>query len=58
MQLAGQAGRLYAIDASTNLQIGSWMPLVTNTAVGGQLTFTDSQSSSYPNRFYRGRAAN
>jgi hypothetical protein len=58
LQLTGQSGRLYAIDASTNLQIGSWMPLVTNTAVGGQFTFTDTQASNFPNRFYRGRAAN
>jgi hypothetical protein len=56
--LSGQAGLLYAIDASTNLQAGSWVPLVTNTAVGGQFTFTDSQSSKLSARFYRGRTAN
>ncbi len=56
--LIGQAGRLFAIDASTNLQSGSWAPLITNTAVGGQFIFTDTQSSNFPIRFYRGRAAN
>lgn len=53
--LTGQTGLRYAIDASTNLQSGSWVPLVTNTAVGGQFIFTDSQSSKFPARFYRGR---
>jgi len=47
LQLTGQPGRLYAIDTSTNLQISSWTPLVTNTSVGGQVTFTDTQSSSF-----------
>jgi hypothetical protein len=56
--LTGQAGRLYAIDTSSNLQNGSWAPLVTNTAVNGQFIFVDSQSSNSPARFYRGRAAN
>ena len=56
--LTGQAGRLYAIDTSSNLQSGSWVPLVTNTAVNGQFIFVDTQSSNFPTRFYRGRAAN
>jgi len=54
--LTGQAGLLYAIDASTNLQ--SWVPLVTNSVAGGQFSFTDTVSSSFPVRFYRARAAN
>lgn len=56
--LTGQSGLSYAIDASTNLQSGSWVPVVTNTAVSGQFIFTDSQSSNFPARFYRGRSAN
>jgi len=56
--LTGQIGLRYAIDASTNLQSGSWVPLVTNTAVGGQFLFRDNQSSNFPVRFYRARAAN
>ena len=56
--LTGQAGRLYAIDTSSNLQNGTWTPLVTNTAVNGQFVFVDNQSSNSPARFYRGRAAN
>jgi hypothetical protein len=58
IMLTGQAGALYAIDGSTNLQKGSWIPLITNTAVSGQLIYTDAQSTSFPSRFYRGRAAN
>ncbi|HWW01487.1 MAG TPA: hypothetical protein VNZ64_17450 [Candidatus Acidoferrum sp.] len=56
--LTGQAGRLYAIDTSSSLQNGTWTPLVTNTAVNGQFVFVDAQSSNFPARFYRGRAAN
>ena len=56
--LAGQAGALYAIDTSSNLQSGTWVPLVTNTAVNGQFVFVDPQSSNFSARFYRGRAAN
>jgi hypothetical protein len=54
--LTGQIGLRYAIDASTNLESGSWLPLVTNSTVSGQFTFTDSQSSKFPARFYRGRS--
>ncbi len=56
--LTGQIGLRYAIDASTNLQFGSWVPLVTNTALSGQFIFTDSQSSNFLVRFYRGRLVN
>jgi hypothetical protein len=56
--LTGQIGLRYAIDASTNLQSGPWVPLVTNTAAGGQFLFRDNQSSTFPVRFYRARAAN
>ena len=56
--LTGQTGLRFAIEASPNLQPGSWVSLVTNTAVSGQFIFTDSQSSSFPARFYRGRPVN
>jgi hypothetical protein len=58
LQLIGQAGLRYAIEASTSLHPGSWSSLVTNTAVGGNFIFTDSQSATFPSRFYRGRTAN
>jgi hypothetical protein len=58
LQLTGQSGGIYAIDASTNLQSGLWVPLITNTAVNGQFIFTDLQSSNFSARFYRGRVVN
>src|SRR5438552_7000549 len=58
LQLIGQAGLQYVIEASASLQSGSWTPVITNTAVGGQFNFTDSRSASFPNRFYRCRTIN
>jgi hypothetical protein len=55
LQLVGQNNQNYAIEASTNLQAGSWVPLATNVASGGQFVFPDNQSSNFPVRFYRGR---
>jgi sugar lactone lactonase YvrE len=49
--LAGPAGRVAVIDASTNMN--TWLPLWTNTMGGGAFYFSDPQSSTYPNRFYR-----
>jgi hypothetical protein len=51
LNLAGPAGRVVMIDASTNMK--TWLPLWTNTIGGGALYFSDPQSSTYPNRFYR-----
>jgi len=58
LQLSGQAGQQYVIEASTNLQAGSWAAVLTNAGGGGQFGFTDTQSSVFPTRFYRGRSAN
>lgn len=58
LRLTGQAGLQYVIEASASLQSGSWTPVITNTAVGGQFNFTDGQSPTFPRRFYRGRTAN
>jgi hypothetical protein len=49
--LAGPAGQVVVIDASTNLK--TWLPLWTNTIGGGALYFSDPKSNTYPNRFYR-----
>jgi hypothetical protein len=51
-QLNGLSGRNYRIDASTNLT--SWVTLGTNTAFGGYFIFSDTNTSSFKNRFYRG----
>jgi len=50
-QLNGLSGRNYRIDASTNLT--AWVTLGTNTAFGGNFVFTDTNSPSFKNRFYR-----
>src|SRR5207245_2306942 len=58
LQLIGETNQPYVIEASTNLQAGSWAAVITNAAGSGQFSFTDSQSSIFPVRFYRGRTAN
>ncbi len=56
-QLIGLASQLYVIEACTNFPTG-WVPVTTNTAVGGQFNFADDRSPNLPLRFYRGRIAN
>lgn len=58
LQLIGSAGLQYVIETSASLQSGSWTPLITNTAAGGQFNFTNNPSPTFPFRFYRGRTAN
>jgi hypothetical protein len=41
------------VEASTNLV--DWQPVWTNTLSGASATFTDSQWTNYPTRFYRAR---
>jgi hypothetical protein len=50
-QINALSGRNYRIDASTNLI--SWVPVVTNTAFGGNFNFSDPNTASYQRRFYR-----
>ena len=49
--ISGSSGASVEIQASTNLQ--SWLPLVTNTLVGGTNYFSDPQSANANARFYR-----
>ncbi len=49
--VSGSSGASVEIQASTNLQ--SWLPLVTNTLVGGTNYFSDPQSANATARFYR-----
>jgi hypothetical protein len=44
------------IEASTDLSKPTWMPLSTNTLVGGTSYFSDPQWADHPRRFYRVRA--
>jgi len=52
--ITGTASIPVAVEATTNLVSGVWMPL-TNATLGasGSLSFTDPASSSLPARFYR-----
>ena len=47
----GQIGGVYRIDGSTNLM--SWVELMRYTNTGGPFLFQDSNSSTFPKRFYR-----
>jgi len=51
VSIFGSSGASVEIDASSNLQ--SWLPLVTNTLVGGSNYFSDVQSANATARFYR-----
>ena len=51
LNLLGENGRTYVIEASTNLQ--NWTPIYTNTVTGGTLQFDDMGAAGVPVRFYR-----
>ena len=41
------------VEAATNLANPVWIPVSTNTLIGGTNYFSDPQWTNYPNRFYR-----
>jgi hypothetical protein len=51
--VTGPAGQAAVVEASTDLV--SWLPLWTNTFMVGPLQFSDPNSGSYSQRFYRAR---
>jgi hypothetical protein len=51
LHLAGESGRNYRIDATTNLL--DWTTLSTNMAFGGSFVFIDSAAPGFNKRFYR-----
>jgi mannan endo-1,4-beta-mannosidase len=51
----GATNRIFAAPNFT-LPIGSWSNLSTGKFAGGVFTFTDSQATNHPQRFYRGRS--
>ncbi len=53
LDLTGTAGRVYVIQATTNLAVPQWSPLATNTDVTGVLPFDDVSAGAFSNRFYR-----
>lgn len=53
LELSGTTGRVYVIQATTNLASPQWSPLATNMDVTGVLPFDDVSAGAFPNRFYR-----
>jgi len=50
------ANKTVVVEACTNLRNPTWVPVSTNTLVGGSAYFSDPQRTNYPSRFYRVRA--
>ena len=55
LELTGTAGRVYVIQATTNLASPQWESLATNTDLTGVQPFDDVLAGSLPHRFYRAR---
>jgi hypothetical protein len=55
LELTGTTGRVYVIEATTDLVQPQWSALTTNTATNGVAPFDDPSASTFSNRFYRGR---
>jgi len=53
LELSGTTGRVYVVQATTNLAPPQWSPLATNTDVTGVLPFDDVTAGAVPTRFYR-----
>jgi hypothetical protein len=54
LQLAGEPGRSYALDATSDW--ATWVALGTNTPTSGGALFVDPGAQGRPLQFYRGRA--
>jgi len=55
MQFSGPDGEV-VVEACTNLVNPAWQPVQTNAITGGSSSFSDSQWTNYPGRFYRLRS--
>jgi VCBS repeat-containing protein len=51
LKLSGPVVPSYVIEASTNLT--NWIPISTNSGVGGDVVFTDFDAANFSPRFYR-----
>jgi hypothetical protein len=54
--ITGPTNAIIVVEACTNLVNPIWLPVSTNTLTGGVSSFSDSQSSNNPSRFYRFRS--
>ncbi len=50
VHMAGPSGN-YVLEATTNFK--TWVPIVTNAAPSGDITYIDTQATNYPSRYYR-----
>ena len=50
------SGQVVVVDANTNLNTTNWLPIATNTLVGGPWYFIDSKWTNFIGRFYRIRS--
>lgn len=53
VQLSGPAGSNYVIEASTDFK--NWVPISTNAAPSGTVSYMDTAATNFPSRFYRAR---
>jgi Immunoglobulin domain len=53
IQLSGPAGSNYVIQASTDLK--NWVPISTNLAPTGTVSYTDATAKNQPYRYYRAK---
>ena len=53
--LTGTASIPVVVEACTNMG-GAWMPVFSGSVTNGSIYFSDSQSTNYPQRFYRVRS--
>ena len=51
LQLSGPTGSNYVIEASTDLK--NWVPISTNAAPSGSVSYTDAAAINLPFRYYR-----
>ena len=54
--ITGPTNAVIVVEACTNFVNPIWLPVSTNTLTTGVSSFSDSQSSNYPSRFYRFRS--
>jgi uncharacterized repeat protein (TIGR03803 family) len=51
--VSGYSNQIVVIEASSNVEAGSWFPLETNVIGAGPISVSDLNWSNFPQRFYR-----
>jgi len=50
--ITGISNQVIVVEVCTNLTSPDWLPIQTNTLIGGPSYFSDPQETNYPSRFY------